>query len=291
MKPASYTWARVLPAVLFAAVAGSALAQDPTPAPTPSPATRDVTEADPAEPDFKLLTLPTTLEMPLHKAAFRVTHRFTRPLGQGDFGDLAGDFFGFDSSAQIGLELRFGLLTGTQIGIYRTSDKTIEFFAQQLLWRQDTHPLSIALDASFEGRDNLHEDYSPRVALLLSHKFGDRAALYVEPAWIGNTFLGIDPNVDDNSVLLGIGGRLRIGKDMYLVGEISPRLAGYKPRRGDGTTSAALTSFAFEKVVGGHAFQINFSNAFGTTPAQVARAQDGGVDDWYIGFNIARKFF
>ena len=37
-------------------------------------------------------------------------------------------------------------------------------------------------------------------------------------------------------------------------------------------------------------FQINFSNGIGTTLANVAR---GGTarDDWYIGFNLSRKFF
>ena len=80
MKTVSPAWARVLPAVLLVVVSGSVPAQTPAPSPSPSPAARDVTENDPAEPDFKLLTLPTTLEMPLHKAAFRVTHRFTRPL-------------------------------------------------------------------------------------------------------------------------------------------------------------------------------------------------------------------
>ena len=41
---------------------------------------------------------------------------------------------------------------------------------------------------------------------------------------------------------------------------------------------------------GGHSFQINFSDGFGTTMAQMAR---GGFDseDWYLGFNISRKFF
>src|SRR5688572_19048779 len=65
---------------------------------------------DPLQPDFNLAALPTTLRMPVGKWAFRVTHRFTRPLGQGDFGDLVSDAFGFDGGAQIGLELRFGLL-------------------------------------------------------------------------------------------------------------------------------------------------------------------------------------
>jgi hypothetical protein len=42
--------------------------------------------------------------------------------------------------------------------------------------------------------------------------------------------------------------------------------------------------------VGGHAFQINFSNTLGTTPAQVARGQQG-LEDWFIGFNLTRKFY
>ena len=51
-----------------------------------------------------------------------------------------------------------------------------------------------------------------------------------------------------------------------------------------------MSASAIEKRAGGHAFQLNFSNGFGTTLAQVAR---GGFnsDDWYLGFNISRKFF
>ena len=87
------------------------------------PASDPDVRVDPLQPDFNLAALPTTLRMPEHKLAFRVTHRFTRSLGRGDFGDLLNDFFGFDSGAQIGLELRYGLLPGTQIGIHRTSDR------------------------------------------------------------------------------------------------------------------------------------------------------------------------
>ena len=50
-------------------------------------------DIDPLQPDFTLIGLPTTLRMPRMKSAFRVTHRFTRSLGQGDFGSLASDFF------------------------------------------------------------------------------------------------------------------------------------------------------------------------------------------------------
>ena len=35
------------------------------------------------QPDFTLVNLPTTLRVPRYKSAFRVTHRFGRPLGAG----------------------------------------------------------------------------------------------------------------------------------------------------------------------------------------------------------------
>ena len=62
-----------------------------------------------SQPDFNLAALPTTLRLPKFGSAFRVTHRFTRPLGDGDFASLLEDFFGLDSGAQIGLEYRFGI--------------------------------------------------------------------------------------------------------------------------------------------------------------------------------------
>src|SRR5215218_2109734 len=84
-----------------------------------------------AQPDFTLVALPTTLRVPRHKSAFRVTHRFSRSLGEGDFGSLLEDFFGLDSGAQIGLEYRYGIMRRMQVGSHRTSSRTIEFFAQR----------------------------------------------------------------------------------------------------------------------------------------------------------------
>jgi len=74
-------------------------AQTPA-APDPDRSDPDV-RVDALQPDFNLVALPTTLRMPAHKWAFRVTHRFTRPLGDGDFGDLVSDFFGFDSKGKL----------------------------------------------------------------------------------------------------------------------------------------------------------------------------------------------
>jgi hypothetical protein len=237
-----------------------------------------------SQPDFTLITLPTTLRLPRFKSAFRVTHRFARPLGQGDFGDLLEDFFGLDSGAQIGLEYRFGFARGLQGGIHRTSDRTIEFFGQYNLMQQKNAPIGLSVTATIDGTNNFRDSYSPSLGVTLSRELGSYGALYVEPIWVNNSNpLPSEVTDDNDTFLLGLGARIRIRPTVYLVGEFVPRVAGYDPGVNHG-------SFALEKRAGGHVFQVNFSNGFGTTMGQVARGGTGG-EDWYLGFNISRKFF
>lgn len=268
-----------------------------TPAP---PAYDEDLDPVPAEPDFHVITLPTNLRLPKHKLAFQLTHRFARGLGEGSFGGLASDFFGFDGGAQVGFGLRFGPFRGNQVAVYRTSDRTIQISDQQELLREGRSPVGLSVVASVEGLNNfglssapegatLHE-FSPSLAFVLSRQLGTRAALYVVPSWVGNTRITPSaPGDEDGTLVLGLGVRLRLTKTMALVGEIHPRLAGYAGDLGSGDP-AALASFGVEWRVGGHAFQINFSNDLGTTPAQVARGQQG-IEDWHIGFNLTRKFY
>ena len=236
-----------------------------------------------AEPDFTLIGLPTSLRLPKFGSSFRVTHRFTTPLN-GDFGDLASDLFGLDSGAQIGLEYRFGIVPNGQIGIHRTSNKTIEFFGQYAAIRQSAgHPVDVSGIVTVEGTNNFKDSYSPALGAIVSREIGDVAALYVEPIWVNNTNPLPKQVVDkNNTFIVGLGARVRVRPTVYISGEAAPR-TGFKP----GVTHG---SFAIEKRAGGHLFQLNFSNAFGTTLAQIARG--GPVEnDWYLGFNISRKFY
>jgi hypothetical protein len=108
--------------------------------------------------------------------------------------------------------------------------------------------------------------------------------LYAEPIYVFNTNpLDTATGNDQNTLMLGLGARVRVRPAMYLVGEVTPRLAGYKP-------GVDQVSFGVEGRAGGHLFQFNVGNGLGTTLGQLAR---GGVDNnsWFIGFNISRKFF
>lgn len=259
--------------VLLTALTAPALAQQ---------ADDDDGKLRPAEPDFNLINLPTTLPLPVHSGNFRLTHRFAGNLRQGSFGDNASNLFGLDQGAVIGLEYRFGLAKHLEAGIYRTSfGKTIQFFGKYDAMHQDAdHPIGVSGILAVEGTDNFQEQHAPSVGGVVSHTINDRAALYAVPMWTHNSAAAL--GVDRDTFYMGLGARVRFLESAYIVGEVSPRLAGYKP--GD-----AEYGFGVEKRVGGHFFTLTFTNTFSSTFAQVARG--GSPATLYLGFNLARKFF
>ena len=276
----------VLALLLVSAVAIPAAAQppaDPAPAAATPPQVDDP-DRDPnnAQPDFYVATMPTNLRLPKGKMAFRLTHRFLRTLGDGEFGDLVKRAFGFDSGAQIGLELKYGLFRGGQVGVYRTSDRTIQFSGQYDAVSQKNAPVGLGIVVNVDGTDNFSDEFSPGAMLVLSREISDKGAIYVEPSVVSNSNItGVDG--DDYTVMAGVGARIRARRNTFLFVEASPRIAGFKP-------GVTLVSFGIEQRAGGHLFQINFSNGFGTTLAQAARGGTG-KSDWYVGFNLSRKFF
>jgi hypothetical protein len=116
--------------------------------------------------------------------------------------------------------------------------------------------------------------------VVVSRTLGKVAAVYVAPFWAHNTAAGTGTDRDTGYV--GIGTRLRIRPTVFLVGEVTPRLGGYKP--GD-----AEFAFAVEKRVGGHFFSLTFANTSATTYGQLARG--GFPENLMLGFNLARKFY
>ena len=272
--------------LMVAAMALPAAAQQssaPAASATP-PAQEDDPDRDPndAQPDFYVATLNTNLRLPKGKWNFRLTHRFLRTMGEGDFGDLASRLFGLDGGAQIGLDLKYGLARGLDVGIYRTSDRTIQLQGRYNLIKDGNGPIGVGLVANVDGTDNFSDEFSPGFALVLSRELGDRGAIYLQPSYIGNSNL-INETDDDYTVLAGVGARLRLGRNRYLFAEWSPRVSGFD-------SGVNLISTGFEQRYGGHVFQLNISNGFATTLAQVARGGTGD-EDWYLGFNLTRKFF
>jgi uncharacterized beta barrel domain-containing protein DUF5777 len=253
----------------------------------------------PAEPDVVVVNLPTTLRLPAFKGNFRLTHRFAGNLRAGTFGQQAGNLFGVDQGAIIGFEYRMGLPKGVQAGFYRSSfDKTIQLHGKYDAVRQRrATPVSISALVSIEGTDNFQEKYAPAVGVVVSRRFGTRAAAYLTPVWVHNSAASLDAighshgeepayavesHEHRDTTYVGTGGRLRLVGSAYVTGEVAFRANGYAP-------DEPAYGVSLEKRVGAHMFSLTFTNTFGTTFAQVARG--GAANTLFLGFNLGRKFF
>ncbi len=298
------SWILAASLAVTLAVATEAVAQ--TVPDTPAAAASPVVEDDdavlnPAEPDFVVVNLPTTLRLPLFKGNFRLTHRFAGNLRNGSFSQQAGNLFGIDQGAIIGFEYRMAVAPHVQAAFYRTSfDKTIQLHGKYDAIRQRSMPVALSLLASIEGTDNFQDKYAPAVGVAISRHFGTRLATYVTPIWVHNTAASLEPvghthdGVTDtssaesphpehrNTTYVGVGGRARLGFSAYVAAEVAVRAQGYAPDR-------TAYGVSVEKRVGAHMFSLTFTNTFGTTFAQVARG--GAANTLFLGFNLARKFF
>ena len=278
-------------AALLTVLTSAAAAQEPqatAPLPSQQKVQADLSAGDDdadvvlAEPDFRVLNLPSTLRLPFRGSSFQLTHRFNGNLRQGSFTGNASNLFGLDQGAAVGFEYRFGIARHLQAAVYRTGiDKTFQFYGKYDAVRQDRFiPVSLSALVSVEGADNFQERYSPAVGVAVSRTVADRLAVYATPVWIHNTAALL--NIDRDTVVVGLGGRVRVSATVYLVGEVVPRAGGYSP-------DEPAYGFAVEKRAGGHLFQLNFNNGQGTTFGQLARG--GFADSLYLGFNLSRKFF
>ena len=106
-----------------------------------------------------------------------------------------------------------------------------------------------------DGTNNFRDSYSPSLGLIVMREFGDHGAFYLEP--IGRTTAtwrgGRSSSTTTTRSCSALGTRIRLRPTTYVVVEVVPRVSGYKK-------DEHPVSFAVEKRVGGHAFQLVFSN-------------------------------
>ena len=235
-----------------------------------------------AEPDFRIINLPTTMRLPRFKGHFSMTHRFAGNFRRGSFADQAARLFGIDDGAVIGLEYRFGIARHLELAASRTNfNRTLQLLGKWDGVRQgSSSPLSASVVVSVEGQNNFQEQHAPAVAVSVSRRFGEVAAVHVVPTWVNNTASAL--GTDESTTFIGLGARVRIRPTVYLAAEVSPRVSGFR-------AGEAQFGFAIEKRAGGHMFQLNATNGSGTTLAQMARG--GQPKNLGLGFNLSRKFF
>ncbi len=230
-------------------------------------------------------------------------------LEQGDlnymimhnFGEIStgiDNFYGIDQGANVRMAFEYGLSDRLSIGIGRTSvDDNVDLTGKIALLRQMESgkvPVSVvfkgnvgittekAYDISFVERLNYLG------SLMIARKFEDSFSLQLSPmvAHFNTVFPSPGQQLDNTTIGLGIGGRIKINERRSLTFEYLPAISGKNP----GVVNHA--AFGYEIETGGHVFQIFLmSGRMFTEQHLLARNEvDFFAGDFRLGFNINRVF-
>jgi len=219
---------------------------------------------------------------------FLVQHRFFQDIKRAGLGGL----FGFDSSATVAYGGRVGITDRIAVGMTRSNYfKTIELNSSLQVARQgETSPLTVQLRGGVQGANNFHILHRPFIQGVFVRTFADRVSLLAAPTFAFNTRnedYSTDPSLIyggqfNNTQSLGLGAGIRFWKTASIVGEVIPRLHGF---RGEGTDYAGL-SVGLQKSTFRHTFELVVSRQNVETTADYAVQ---GRDTFVIGFNIYRR--
>ncbi len=231
---------------------------------------------------------------------FRVSHRFGR-LDQG-----AENFFGLDNATtRIGLD--YGITKFLMVGIaHNTLNKEDDGFAKVRILRQKKHGTPITL--SYAGSISIQTTKAPTLPaadsakwyfsnrlyytnqILIARKFNDWLSLQLMPTIVHYNLVD-STKFSNNTIAIGIGGRIKISKRMAITGEYYYRVNNTDLLVAGQPTYNAL-SIGVDIETGGHVFQLMLSNSQGLTDrtfiGQTTESWEKGA--LHFGFNISRVF-
>jgi len=230
---------------------------------------------------------------------FFIGHRFSQDIDKAGLGGL----FGFDSSATVAYGVRVGLTDRLSVGLMRSNfDKTISLTSALQISRQSAEtPLTVQLRAGADGIQNFgmcdkdenffcHKLYSPFLQATFVRTIHDRVSLLASPIFAFNTrnentffppsqLFGFNHN---DTISFGVGTGIRLLPSVSLVGEVIPRLYGFRGQLKD----YPGVSIGLQKSTFRHTFELVVSRQQAITPVQTSFQ---GNDTFNIGFNIYRR--
>ncbi|RJO74290.1 MAG: hypothetical protein C4523_01185 [Myxococcales bacterium] len=217
-----------------------------------------------------------------------IDHRASQPFTDNTW----RDFFGLDAgSMKIGLGLRFGIVDGLDVGIYRLNGTAEPFdsYELDLRWcflKQADHWLDMAV------RGGATWFYQPDVAdaaggygeLMIDHEFFDRllicavAQFHSDSSW--NTKTAADK---DWSLAAGGVVEIRILDFLAWNAEVLAPVAGY-------TADYPGWSSSVKFITNKHIFSLVLANTNYINADGIVAGSDRDFSELIIGFNIIREF-
>ncbi|MBL7851683.1 MAG: hypothetical protein JNN04_12335 [Cyclobacteriaceae bacterium] len=222
----------------------------------------------------------------------RISHRF------GYLNAGIEEFFGLDQ-ATTRLALEYGITNRLMVGIGRSSwQKEVDGFVKYKLLRQQSKgmPVTVTLLSAMSMKTIPYEDpnrenyFSSRLYYafqgLIARKFTESLSLQLMPSLVHYN-LAPAPNMNNDVISLGVGGRLKLTKRVSLNTEYYYQLPSTQYA---GTTNAFGIGFDVE--TGGHVFQLYFTNATGMTERTFISETTGNFfqGDIHFGFHLSRVF-
>jgi hypothetical protein len=242
---------------------------------------------------------------------FRVAHRFGDILNQWNFENLWADFLGFESAADVGFGVEYGITNNFMIGFHRTKGSSelrslLHLNAKYKILSQtkdNSMPLSLAAAgvltvstmppsadntslASFPGGFGHRMVYSLHV--LAGRKFGDLLSLQVSPGIVWRNLV----QYNDNNFLvnMGVSAKVQVNKVLGIIVDANLPFDQLRWTPGSGYHIPIGVGFEFD--TGGHIFQINLSNSAGIEPTDYIPNTNlnWAEGQFRIGFTISRGF-
>ena len=229
---------------------------------------------------------------------FRIEHRFGR-LDQG-----SQNFWGIDN-ANTQINLDYGVTRWLMVGVaHGVLNKENQGFAKVKLLRQAKNGSPITLNyygavsvetmpaPQLPAGDNWH--YSNRLCyanqILAARKFNESISLQIMPTLIHYNLVD-STKFSNNTIALGLGGRVKLNRRIAITGEYYYRLNN-TDLLVDGQKTYNALSLGVDIETGGHVFQLMLTNCSGMTERTfVGQTTDQwGKGQLHFGFNISRVF-
>ena len=229
---------------------------------------------------------------------FRIDHRFGQ-LNQG-----AQNFFGVDD-ATTKLALDYGITNWLMVGIaHDVLNKEDNGFLKIKLLRQKTDGTPVTV--SYVGSMSIQTTPAPTLPsgdtwlftnrlyytnqILIARKFSQRLSLQLMPSIVHYNLVD-STKFSNNTIAIGIGGRIKVSKRIAITGEYYCRLTNTNMLY-EGQPTYNSLSFGIDIETGGHVFQLMLTNAQGMTERSFIGQT---TDSWtkgaiHFGFNISRVF-
>jgi len=229
---------------------------------------------------------------------FRISHRFGQ-LNQG-----SQNFFGLDNATtRIGLD--YGITKWLMVGIgHNTFNKEDDGFLKIKLLKQRKNGMPVTL--TYVGAISVQTTPTPALPkgeswyysnnlyyanqLLIARKFNNSISLQLMPTIIHYNLVD-SSKYSNNTIAIGIGGRIKVSHRIAVTGEYYYRLNNTDMRYNGLPTYNAL-SIGIDIETGGHVFQLMFTNSQGLTERTfIGQTTDSwGKGALHFGFNISRVF-